>query len=366
MALARRKRVEIGATWCICENGAAGPTFAYDDLDAGFSAIFVSGPVERGLLVRSPHAERETNMWGFTRAALELLAECVAEATANEAAAAADPPPPLLQITEDRFGGVEVSVRPEACWEVSGFVEELHSNLEAWRVAGKRGVWLQLPLTCHAYVSAAVEAGFAYHHATADYLELTCWLPPTPSPLPRFAFTMIGVGGVVVNGAGEVLMVQEKVSPSARTQGAWKLPGGLADPGEDFAQTVAREVREETRVEATLDGVATMRHSHGRRFSQGDLYVVIRLRATSEAITIDPAELRAARWMSRAEIDKLKEGPEDAASLDGKVSTANYEMIQSALDGELIEGVTVPNSKGVGTMVYRARPRAAWVDMPCD
>lgn len=277
MALARRKRVEIGATWCICENGAAGPTFAYDDLDAGFSAIFVSGPVERGLLVRSPHAERETNMWGFTRAALELLAECVAEATANEAAAAADPPPPLLQITEDRFGGVEVSVRPEACWEVSGFVEELHSNLEAWRVAGKRGVWLQLPLTCHAYVvscggrssapgldhrtraphppetafptddrlrrlppvqSAAVEAGFAYHHATADYLELTCWLPPTPSPLPRFAFTMIGVGGVVVNGAGEVLMVQEKVSPSARTQGAWKLPGGLADPGEDFAQTV--------------------------------------------------------------------------------------------------------------------------------
>ena len=129
---------------------------------------------------------------------------------------------------------------------------------------------------------------------------------------------------------------------------------------------VAREVREETRVEATLDGVATMRHSHGRRFSQGDLYVVIRLRATSEAITIDPAELRAARWMSRAEIDKLKEGPEDAASLDGKVSTANYEMIQSALDGELIEGVTVPNSKGVGTMVYRARPRAAWVDMPCD
>ena len=59
-----------------------------------------------------------------------------------------------------------------------------------------------------------------------------------PSPLPKYAFTQIGVGGVVVNGHGEVLMVQEKVSPLPIYQGTWKLPGGLADPGEDFAQTV--------------------------------------------------------------------------------------------------------------------------------
>ena len=41
-------------------------------------------------------------------------------------------------------------------------------------------------------------------------------------------------------------MVQERVSPNPRMQGSWKLPGGLAEPGEEFAQTVAREVREET------------------------------------------------------------------------------------------------------------------------
>ena len=51
-------------------------------------------------------------------------------------------------------------------------------------------------------------------------------------------------GGVVVNSRDEVLMVQERVSPLAAYQGAWKLPGGLADPGEHFAETVAREVRE--------------------------------------------------------------------------------------------------------------------------
>lgn len=97
----------------------------------------------------------------------------------------------------------------------------------------------------------------------------------------------LGLGAAqVVNSRGEVLMVQEKVAPipqfqvrprrqprpcsavenrtmprprlrhsrSTRRlpppqsqppslQGAWKVPGGLADPGEDFATTAIREVR---------------------------------------------------------------------------------------------------------------------------
>ena len=58
----------------------------------------------------------------------------------------------------------------------------------------------------------------------------------------------VQVGGVVVNSLDEVLMVQERVSPLPLFQGSWKLPGGLADPGEDFATTVRREVIEETGV----------------------------------------------------------------------------------------------------------------------
>lgn len=229
-ALARRKRLETGATWCICENGACGPTFAYPDVHSGFTAIFVSGPVERGVLVRSPHARREDNMWAFSRAALDLLAECVAEASAMANAASASPgapappaPPALLDVKEDRYGGVEVSVRDGGEAELSTFVDELHAALDGWRAAEKQGVWLRLSIEAHSLISAAVCAGFRFHHATSEYLQLTKWLPPTPCPLPRYAFTTIGVGGVVVNSKGEVLMVQERVSPSPRMQASWKL-----------------------------------------------------------------------------------------------------------------------------------------------
>ena len=123
-------------------------------------------------------------------------------------------------------------------------------------------MWLHLPAAAHALVPAAVCAGFRYHHATPNYLQLTRWLPrDVPSPLPRYAFTQIGVGGVVVNSEGRILMVilmvKERVSPMPRMQGAWKLPGGLAERGEDLADTVAREVREETGVSTSLDGVVS-------------------------------------------------------------------------------------------------------------
>ena len=72
-------------------------------------------------------------------------------------------------------------------------------------------------------------------------------------------------------------MVVERVSPMAQMQGQWKLPGGLADPGEDFADTVAREVREETGVRAALEGVVSLRHSHGYRFGQVTLTLPLTL-----------------------------------------------------------------------------------------
>ena len=92
-----------------------------------------------------------------------------------------------------------------------------------------------------------------------------------------------------------------------------------------------------------------------RRFGQGDIYVLVRLRAKSDVITLDTNELAEAKWMSFAEVEAIRERPEDKGkSLDGKVSVGNFEFIDIALSGRLIEGVSIPNSKGEPTMMYRA------------
>lgn len=71
--------------------------------------------------------------------------------------------------------------------------------------------------------------------------------PPANSVVPS-------VVAFVRDGAGRVLMVQRS------DNGRWALPGGGHDLGESIADTVVREVREETGIEvqvADLSGIYT-------------------------------------------------------------------------------------------------------------
>jgi len=274
----------------------------------------------------------------------------------------------ILTFTEDRYNGVELQVPPSAAATgAAAFAAVLKRRIASWKAAGKGGLWLRVPTECAELCGVAASQGFDFHHAKKGYALMTCWLPKDkPSPLPFYGFTQIGVGGIVLNQHDEVLMVQEKVSPMAYYQGSWKLPGGLADPGEDFADTVVREVREETGVEAALLGIVSMRHMHGVRFGQGDLYVVVKLRATTEHITIDPNELMGAKWMGRAEIESLvvHEADTSVKSLDGKVSLTNWKVITEALDGKhIIRGMQQPLAAGApnskkASMLYTAATAA--------
>jgi PncC family amidohydrolase len=70
---ARRIRELLGATWGLAETGASGPTGnRYGDA-AGHACFAVTGPVERAVTVETGQPDRETNMWTFAHAALELL-----------------------------------------------------------------------------------------------------------------------------------------------------------------------------------------------------------------------------------------------------------------------------------------------------
>jgi len=343
LRVARHMIDEVGATWCLSESGACGPTFNYPDVTSGFTSVFVTGPVEKGIMVESPHCDREANMWSFTKAGLDLLAECVKDAADLSQHGKSEVDTPFTAL-EDRYGGVEVEVL-ERQSSVARFTNKLRASLASWSASGKKGIWLKVPLSSAVFVGEAVAQGFVFHHAKTDYVLLTKWLPEDPNPLPKYGFTQIGVGGIVVNSKDEVLLVQERISPHPVYQGCWKMPGGLADPGEDFVETVIREVREETGITGSLLGIVSLRHSHGYRFGQDDIYVVAKLRADIEEITIDENELMGACWMSQ---DKMKSlvVADPGESLNGKISANTWMEIESAFVGSLVIGRELPNRRG--------------------
>ena len=75
--IAKTVREKFGTTWALSETGASGPTGnRYGDA-SGHACFAVSGPVERTITLETGSANREANMWAFTKAALELLEECL-------------------------------------------------------------------------------------------------------------------------------------------------------------------------------------------------------------------------------------------------------------------------------------------------
>ena len=64
----------------------------------------------------------------------------------------------------------------------------------------------------------------------------------------------LAVRAVIVDDADRVLMIRRsKANRSA--VGRWEWPGGKCEPGEPFDEALMREVREETGLTASIDGV---------------------------------------------------------------------------------------------------------------
>lgn len=57
---------------------------------------------------------------------------------------------------------------------------------------------------------------------------------------------VVGGSAIVRDGAGRVLLIRRG------DNGRWALPGGMMEPGEQIAECVARETREETGVEVEV------------------------------------------------------------------------------------------------------------------
>lgn len=80
--VARHQRTRFRASWGLAETGAAGPTGnPYGD-PAGHTCMAVHGPVNLDRVLRTGDDDRARNMVAFAVAALELLDEAIASASA--------------------------------------------------------------------------------------------------------------------------------------------------------------------------------------------------------------------------------------------------------------------------------------------
>lgn len=203
----------------------------------------------------------------------------------------------------DHYEGIRVRASENAAVEGEELKERLQSSLAEWRKEGVRGCWLEINLAQSEWVPTAAAQGFTFHHARDDEVVMVAWLQPDqPNQLPRYPFTQVGVGGIVRDPQGRVLMMREK---RGRYLG-WKFPGGLLDPREDLEVGCGREVEEETGVKVEMKGVLTWRHSHQIAFKDcSDLYFLL----VGEPVGPGPWEPQActleaadARWFTKDEI----------------------------------------------------------------
>ncbi|KAK9072236.1 hypothetical protein SSX86_008670 [Deinandra increscens subsp. villosa] len=199
---------------------------------------------------------------------------------------------PQLPATDDEFGGVVVEMKEHMDSDV--FRTLLKASMSQWKLQGKKGIWIKLPIDLSNLVDTAVKEGFRYHHAEPKYLMLLYWIPNTINPIPANASHIARVGAIVLNDKCEMLVVQEKMGI---LRGVWKISTGIIHQGEDITVGLTREVKEETGIDTEFVEVLAFSQEHNVFFGKSELLFLCMMRPLSFEIKIQETEIAAARWM---------------------------------------------------------------------
>ncbi|MDP8928443.1 MAG: NUDIX hydrolase [Actinomycetota bacterium] len=104
----------------------------------------------------------------------------------------------------------------------------------------------------------------------------------------------VSVAGVVVNPAGQVLVIRR------RDNGHWEPPGGVLELGESFDEGVRREVLAETGVKVTVDRLSGVY----KNLHRGVVALVFRCTPLNDpdGHSVEAADVR---WADLAEVPRL-------------------------------------------------------------
>ena len=115
---------------------------------------------------------------------------------------------------------------------------------------------------------------------------------------------MVGVTGVVRDEDGRVLVLRHRLWPEDRP---WGLPTGFALKGEEFPQTVVREVKEETGLD--VEPGRLVRVASGYRLRVEVAYEARLVGGTHQALQLEDMEILEAAWVTP---DTLPDGIQPA------------------------------------------------------
>ena len=215
--------------------------------------------------------------------------------------------------------------------DIKTFKKELLKSLEIWHEQGYKIVNLEIPIANSEFVPVIIDTGFKYHYCGTEFLVLNKQLagPELIAPRPHH---FIGVGGIVLNDAGQILVVVDKYYSNK-----YKFPGGFVDSKENLAAAAVREIYEETGIRAEVQTLAFFRQVHDNIFRKAefsDIYFVFKMKAKSSKIRTQESEIEEARWM---DIDEFLESE--------NVSRMSKQTVQRALK---TEGISIKTCEEFG------------------
>lgn len=108
----------------------------------------------------------------------------------------------------------------------------------------------------------------------------------------------IGVGAIVLNNTNEILLIKRK-----KGKPGWAIPGGYMEKNETIYEAVIREIKEETNIDARVDGLIGLR----QRFTNDEGYNIWILALTkyvSGSASPDLKEVTEAVFFNFNEIKK--------------------------------------------------------------
>lgn len=120
---------------------------------------------------------------------------------------------------------------------------------------------------------------------------------------------MIGVGAIIEDETGRILLVKHKPKEGDFWYGKWICPGGELEVGETIEEGIIREVREETNLEIALTKALTPFD----RVVKGDSRVSLHVLYIDYLARLVGGELRTgddvgeARWVSKEELPQIWE-----------------------------------------------------------